>query len=123
MSQLRQGDVLLIQTSDETKGDVRASKEIRLALGEATGHAHVVRSPRARLHVEDRPEAREENDAVWAHANRILEVSGQRAVELRHEDAAKALTGEHGSIHVAPGRYAVIQQREWDGEDVRDAAD
>jgi len=65
-----------------------------LALGEATGHAHVIRSGRATL------VAGKEADEVF------LRVRGHAPVMLSHE--------EHDALPVAPGRYRVVRQREYE---------
>jgi hypothetical protein len=85
-----QGDVLLYPV-ESFEGDWQLAEGTRhtLALGEVTGHAHVLEG-----------------------ATLLRSASGDRVVEvqsdavLRHED--------HGPIAVAPGVYRVIQQTEPD---------
>lgn len=95
---LRQGDVLLIQAGelpDEAEEEA-VSGALVLVEGEATGHAHVVRSKRASLH----------RLADWGE--RYLVVEGTRPVALSHE--------EHDPIAVLPGVWEVRRQREYSPE-------
>jgi hypothetical protein len=90
---LRQGDVLLVpvELAVGLTSNVSVDEEIVLALGERTGHAHVVRG-RAR-------------SASTATAHYLL-VDGPAT--LFHE--------EHDPIALAPGAYEVRRQREWTPE-------
>ena len=89
--QFRQGDVYLIEVTEEVRGNEiqRVNGEIVLALGEATGHHHHIPNKGATLY------AVNEN-------LRLLKV--EEEVELRHE--------EHAVIKLPPATYQVIQQRE-----------
>lgn len=92
---LRQGDVLLVP--DEHPGGsrrVRPGPRLILAEGEATGHAHAIRS-RAVSH----PDAHllERGEQRWLVA--------EHEVTLEHE--------EHAAIAVPPGVYRVVIQREY----------
>lgn len=122
----RQGDVLLIRTDEAPPASARVAPrtdgQIILALGEATGHRHCVRSKRATLLV-DATDTSAEADTLWTRVTRILQITGQKAVDLRHEGAGGELTGEHGTVRLPPGSYRVIGQREWDGEQAQDAID
>jgi hypothetical protein len=104
MKQIRQGDVLLVRIEDSVDEFLRdghrrtqATEAIRgrvvLALGEATGHAHVIES---------------ENVAL---------ISAEQAEELFllvHGDAPVALTHEqHDTLDIPPGVYRVVRQREY----------
>jgi len=102
---LRQGDVLLVRI-DALPPDVvprRRRGRIVLAEGEATGHAHVVSSRHAVLHV--RP-GREE---------RYLVIGGATPAVVRHE--------EHDPVPVPPGAWEVRRQREYDPGSERWIAD
>lgn len=91
-SQVRQGDVLLVPVDDvpETARPVaRAAGRVILAEGEATGHAHAIRSSGATL--------------LETGEERYLRVGGP--VTLDHE--------EHAPITVVPGTYRVVIQREY----------
>ena len=89
----RQGDVLLIKT-DELPPSAEQSKpseqRIVLAYGELTGHAHAIALPQAKMFVD--------GDA------RYLKVEDDGA-DLVHE--------EHDTIHLVPGVYRIVQQREY----------
>jgi hypothetical protein len=87
---LRQGDVLLVPveravglTSKEP-----VDEEIVLALGERTGHAHVVRG-------------------------RARSASTTTARYLLVDGPATLVHDEHDPIALAPGAYEVRRQREW----------
>ena len=89
---VRQGDVLLVPvTLGRGEGTVVARGTLVLAEGEATGHAHVVRSSRASLREVGR--------------RRVMVVSGRRPVLLVHE--------EHDALELAPGAWEVVRQREY----------
>jgi hypothetical protein len=100
-AQVRQGDVLLVPI-DEVPGAARLQARIGgrvvLAEGEATGHAHAIRSAAATLHGDGE--------------ERYLRVAA--AVTLDHE--------EHAPIVVAPGSYRVVVQREYVPPEVLPAA-
>lgn len=89
----RQGDVLLIADETAEAGEaVPLDKgRIVLAYGEATGHAHAIRSKHAILY-----------KAVLG-AFMVLEL--KRQAELLHE--------EHAPIILPPGKYKVVRQREY----------
>lgn len=95
----RQGDVLLLKRDRRPPGRLadydlveRDNGRIVLAYGEATGHAHAIADDSAKL-IEAKRGAR-----------RFLSVPGSETV-LRHE--------EHDAIHLPPGIYEVVQQREY----------
>ena len=102
---LRQGDVLLVRMEALPEGVVRVGRRGRIVLaeGEATGHAHVVASRDAVVHVDPRAD------------ERFLLVRGKRPVVLRHE--------EHDPIAVPPGVWQVRRQREYDPRKERWIAD
>jgi hypothetical protein len=86
--QHRHGDVALNPVSAEDREPLERGR-IVLALGEATGHAHVLTG----------------DVVMWSvEGQRYVKVGAQGAT-LTHE--------EHGVQTVAPGTYEVIIQREW----------
>jgi hypothetical protein len=101
---LRQGDVLLVEvTEQDLQNAEKISQDtdpIILAEGETTGHAHRIARAVAALYL------------VGA-AVRILQV--QQKTQLQHE--------EHGAIDLDPGLYQVIQQREYSPQAIRNVAD
>ena len=102
----RQGDVLLVKV-DEPPADARTVPRdgrgrFVLAEGEATGHAHVVAGPEAQLVTQ------EQADELY------LLVHGDEVV-VEHD--------EHDAIHLPPGSYRVIRQREYAPGSVRFVAD
>lgn len=106
----RQGDVILIQVDGAEAGKriARDKGRIVLAYGEATGHAHAIRSRDATLR-----ETKEQADAALALGTRIL--TTRRTVSLEHE--------EHAPIEVPPGTYLVRIQRVYSPEALRSVVD
>lgn len=104
---VRQGDVLLVRVDalpEDARPEQVDSQRVVLAEGEATGHAHVVQSPRASLYRSD----------AWEQ--RFLVVTGRQPTLLRHE--------EHNPLEVGPGVWEIRQQREYvPGGEERWAAD
>jgi hypothetical protein len=91
-AQLRQGDVLLVPVAEvpvEARPLRRTGGRVVLAEGEATGHAHAIRSSAATL--------------LGTGDERFLRVAAP--VTLDHE--------EHAPIAIAPGTYRVVIQREY----------
>lgn len=83
-----QGDVMLYPINSLPAGEAKPGKRHTLALGEVTGHSHVL----------DR--------AV------MVEVDGERYVEA--EQGAALQHEDHGPVVVPLGAYRVIQQKEPD---------
>jgi hypothetical protein len=112
---IRQGDVLLIPStrkaiSKEHREVPRERGRVVVALGETSLHAHVFRDPGVCM-------LRREGmgDAVvtltdWAE---LIVEGGESAPGV----------DRHDPVRVAPGTYVVRTQREWTGEEVRNAAD
>lgn len=106
----RQGDVLVVRidsipsgaSAEESKG------RIVLAYGEVTGHAHAIDARDAQSFRTKAPVP-----VFDAQAERFLRV--QVEALLRHE--------EHDAIKLPAGDYAVIQQREYSPEEIRNVAD
>jgi len=105
--QVRQGDVL-VEAVDEIP---KAAKPVKpdngrtiLAYGEVTGHAHALPGARAKLF-----RAGDETSLTsYLHV--------EAPAELKHD--------EHNKIAFVPGKYRVIQQRQWTMErQVRRVAD
>jgi hypothetical protein len=91
-AQARQGDVLLVPVDEipaEARPLRRTGARVVLAEGEATGHAHAIRSSAATL--------------LGTGDERFLRVAAP--VTLDHE--------EHAPIDVGPGTYRVVIQREY----------
>ncbi len=91
--QARQGDVLLVAIRDLPTGVARVPllrDRVVLAEGEATGHAHVVKSGKAHLF----------EDPGGARYLRTF-----TPVSIGHE--------EHAAINVPEGTYRVVIQREY----------
>ena len=102
----RQGDVLILSVNElpsNIESVVRETNAVVLAHGEATGHAHAIRNERAALFRDPKLMAV------------FLQVSGDDTVALEHE--------EHDTVHLPPGNYRVIRQREYSPEAIRNVAD
>jgi hypothetical protein len=102
----RQGDVLIVPIAKLPAGLKPVEREhgrLVLAHGEVTGHAHAIRDKRAALFRDP------ELAAVFMH------VSGDGPVALDHQ--------EHDTIHIPPGDYQIIRQREYTPDAIRNVAD
>lgn len=97
----RQGDVLLVETTDTPEGPSAIPKDGRhiLAYGEATGHAHTVSAALADL---------------FEQPDRRLLVARSMCT-LSHE--------EHAHIEIPAGTYRVTIQREYTPEAIRTVVD
>ena len=100
----RQGDVCLVPTTECLRGlrRERGPGPIILARGEATGHAHVIASPRVRAVQGER-------------GNRFIVVPQGGFADLQHE--------EHDAIRIPPGTYRIQIQREYTPGSVRRVSD
>lgn len=99
----RQGDVALRTVSKiPACPPAKRSTRVVLALGEVTGHAHVLSAP----------EIEELHDPDLER--RFLRVLGEGGL-LTHE--------EHGTITIPPGDYEVVRQREYSPEATRMVVD
>jgi len=102
----RQGDILVVAIAQMPAGVTPLAPEggrVVLAHGEATGHTHAIKDPNARLfHDPKLP-------AVF------LRVCGHAPVALEHQ--------EHDTIHIPPGDYQIIRQREYSPDAIRNVAD
>ncbi len=101
----RQGDVLIIPVIEVPGGldlVARENGRIVLAHGEATGRAHAIAAEGAALFRGPKLAAV------------FLTVTGE-AVAIEHD--------EHDTIHLPPGSYRIIRQREYNPEEIRNVAD
>lgn len=105
---IRQGDILVVQTTDQVPADAKPrprddSGRVVLAYGEVTGHAHAILDPDVELlSIGDEVE-------MWLKVNR------KEGATLVHE--------EHASIHLPQGIHRVVRQREYTPEAVRRVED
>lgn len=97
----RQGDVLLVRVASLPLGaeQEKADDSIVLAYGEVTGHAHRISTAGA--------------SAYQWQGDRLIEI--REPSDLVHE--------EHAPIHLKPGVYKLVQQREYTPERIRRVAD
>jgi len=103
---VRQGDVFLVpidELPDDTEPVKSKPGHVVLAEGEATGHAHVVRSRHARLVRHRRDTGRTEWNPPVFEERELLVVEQESLLE--HE--------EHDPISVPVGVYEVRRQREY----------
>jgi len=89
----RQGDVYIRPAVFALGLKFAKSKRVTLALGERTGHAHVL-------------EADTEVEFATAPDGRLNLKIGEGGARVVHE--------EHGTVTLPAGEYAVSQQREYD---------
>jgi hypothetical protein len=112
---IRQGDVLLAKVRNRSLATAKAVPRIDgrvvLALGEATGHAHVIVEPAL-------AELFEERDGRL-----YLRVTA--SCELRHVESLGSMrpSGEHDAVTLAPGLYERHPQREYTPAEIRRVAD
>lgn len=115
--QARQGDVFLARIDPREVTALREVEErdprgVVLALGEATGHAHVVVGESVALF--EGQLQREVGRAAQLERRDLLPgrpISTHRF--LRVESPAVLRHEEHGPVELAPGLYRVIRQREY----------
>jgi hypothetical protein len=88
MKSIRQGDVLL-KPVEQIQGKVDCKGEKVLALGETTGHKHILRG----------------DTTFYNHSGQVLVEVGEQGAKLIHE--------EHSNLEVPKGIYQVVIQREF----------
>jgi hypothetical protein len=89
----RQGDVLLVKVADLPPERVERKSNV-LVEGEATGHAH-----------------RLTEGQVWQTREGLLYLRAVAGSQIVHE--------EHAALHLEPGYWKVIRQREYSPEEIR----
>lgn len=107
MAIFRQGDVLIVSVAakPQSASEIIAPEGGRLILahGEATGHAHAIKAEKAALFSDPKL------------MTIFLTVTGDETVALEHD--------EHSTIHIPPGDYEVIRQRQYSPEAIRRVED
>jgi hypothetical protein len=107
-NQFRQGDVL-IERIDALPDDLRQlDGPVILAEGEATGHAHAIRSKHATLFV---------------RSSAPLPLPPAEEKFLRLDRPAGLVHQEHAPIVLDAGNYRVLRQREYTPEAIRNVID
>jgi hypothetical protein len=112
----QQGDVLLIPIQDPRKGElpegakapeIVRTERVTLALGEVTGHSHVI----------------DDVDLIEDFFGSPVVIIGEGGNTLKHIDEDDVLTEEHEPLEIEPGAYMVREQREYTGpESIRQRA-
>lgn len=97
--QFRQGDVFIVRIDTLPSGAVPVNGPVILADGEATGHAHRIKSRSAKMFTN----------------------GGRRFVRLGKP--ADVVHEEHGAINLAAGVYEVRRQVEYTPGAIRNVAD
>lgn len=102
--QYRQGDVLIEQVAKIVRkpSNCLAAEAIVLAEGEATGHAHVLRTSA-------------KDPADWWKDGEEQFANISAPAEVTHE--------EHGRIELPEGTYRIVRQREYTPEAIRHVGD
>lgn len=100
----RQGDVMLLPIAEIPTG-AKPAEHPTLALGEATGHSHVVIK-----------------GDVFVGADGKMFVRAAKGTTLRHQDRSGAIA-EHRPFKVAPGCYEVRIEEEYTPEGLRRVED
>lgn len=108
-----QGDILFVRRAIPAEAKQAPAGRITLALGEATGHAHVI-----------------DDETVTAYtmadaANEVrtfLRVASEAGTTVKHVHG-ESPTGEHDNVHLPPGEWERLNQAVWTGEDASRAAD
>lgn len=104
----RQGDILIrrIEGVPTTAKAQPTANSLTIALGEVTGHAHVLVAP-AGSGIQAIAPYRDETDTLF--------FSLMADAFLRHD--------EHATIALPPGEYQVVRQREYSPEEIHTVAD
>ena len=104
----RQGDILIrrIEGIPTAAKAQPAANSLTIALGESTGHAHVLVAP-AGSNIQAIAPYHDETDTLF--------FSLMTDAFLRHD--------EHATIELPPGEYQVVRQREYSPEEILTVAD
>ena len=96
LNQIRQGDVLLIATAISRPKGLKAKRQVILAEGEMTGHAHRLTASKV---------------FEWSqNGQRYVQVAGETPGEIDHEEH-----DPNPAAVVAPNvTYRIVPQQEWD---------
>lgn len=114
-NQFRQGDVLIERVDKLPKGKCAKDKgRAILAHGEATGHAHEVMEPKARL-IKTEGAFQQPTDLEDSLPMSRLALGLGNPAEVKHQ--------EHAPIPLKRGAYRVTRQREYSPEAIRNVAD
>lgn len=100
----RQGDVLIERVDSFNKTSLNETKERLLVRGEGKYHGHFIMG-----------EVKIFSNENFSGTNTIshyLEVKKEATLKHLHL-LTKDWTGEHGDLNIAPGKYRVIRQREY----------
>ena len=109
-----QGDILFVRASIPAEAEPMKPGRITLALGEASGHAHVIDDP---VEVVQGYTMKDAGNAVRT----FLRVVSEAGAEVKHVHGT-SLTGEHDTVRLPPGDWERLEQATWAGE-ARRAAD
>ena len=125
---IRQGDVSVFPVSSSFDAPIVADGRAILALGESTGHMHVIEAPKTRyttdaaviaaLKVELVQKGILMPDADTVAGGIIVE----QDADFWHGNHDRS-NPDHGTHIVLPGRYAVLREREYSPAEIRQVAD
>lgn len=109
MTLYRHGDVIIRRIDTEIPENAASWRDPKdgrmiLAYGEVTGHAHAVIGDADLLEI-----PAEITERTIADIEKYLDV---------REGGAQVVHEEHATIHLPPGRYAIVRQREYTSADM-----
>lgn len=117
-NQIRHGDVFIKRVGEAPQKVVNnGDKKPALAEGEVSGHYHRVYGPDICFFVDTERMEKERgmmDGSATSYAGDLLVGGGGASV--KHVDRTEALTGEHGTVALAPGSYKIVHQREYSPE-------
>lgn len=125
MSQIRQGDVLLVPVASLPAGCVEVPNDrgrIVLAYGEVTGHAHAIADHRVQ-HQAQPTAAAEIAEAAIARAKARLLVAPNGARFLEVTEPVSLKHEEHTAHTIPPGIYHLPTQVEYTPSELRRVED
>jgi hypothetical protein len=125
MSQIRQGDVLLVPVASLPAGCVEVPNDrgrIVLAYGEVTGHAHAIADHRVQRQLQPGAAAEIAEAAIArAKARLLVAPNGERFLEVR--ETVHLSHEEHTAHAIPPGIYQLPTQVEYTPSELRRVED
>ena len=116
----RQGDVVIIRENSLTGTEeiTPANGRHILAIGESSGHCHVVDSDKAKLF-----RLAEKDESAERAVDRMLQVMVPTTIRVESTTSRAHLAERHTPIELAPGTYRIRIQSEYSPEAIRNVED